>query len=186
MGAPDPVHQFPETTVLSGNSKVQPKPSDVERAIEQMTDDTQGLHPTLVNHQGDYHPHQRQVVQQHLDKMLRNGIIEPSKGPWSSPVVLVKKKKVRPQDFVDFRKVNDLTKKDAGLMTHDSLGGLSSDSSPLPYMLQMACSILLLYCEWRSERLGEREGRGKEGGRKARKKGGREHWGRIHVLALTT
>ena len=123
MGAPDPVHQFPETTVLPGNSKVQPKPSDVERAIEQMTDDTQGLHPTLVNHQGDYHPHQRQVVQQHLDKMLRNGIIEPSKGPWSSPVVLVKKKKVRPQDFVDFRKVNDLTKKDAGLMTHDSLGG---------------------------------------------------------------
>ena len=92
MGAPDPVHQFPETTVLPGNSKVQPKPSDVERAIEQMTDDTQGLHPTIGQPPRRLPSHQRQVVQQHLDKMLRNGIIEPSKGPWSSPVVLVKKK----------------------------------------------------------------------------------------------
>ena len=87
---------------------------------------------TIVKHQidiGDATPvrqpprrlpfHQRQVVQQHLDKMLRNGIIEPSKGPWSSPVVLVKKNKDGTTRFcVDFRKVNDLTKKDAGLMTH--------------------------------------------------------------------
>ena len=82
---------------------------------------------TIVKHQidiGDATPvrqpprrlpfHQRQVVQQHLDKMLRNGIIEPSKGPWSSPVVLVKKNKDGTTRFcVDFRKVNDLTKKDA-------------------------------------------------------------------------
>ena len=56
---------------------------------------------------------QREVVQQHVDKMLDNGIIKPSKGPWSSPIVLVKKKDGSTRFCIDFRKLNDLTKKDA-------------------------------------------------------------------------
>lgn len=53
-------------------------------------------------------------------------------------------------------------------------------------MLQMACSILLLNCEWRSEEGGEREGKGSgEGGRGGGKgKGGT--LGQVHVLAHTT
>ena len=57
--------------------------------------------------------HQRELVQQHVDKMLKNGIIEPSTGPWSSPIVMVKKRDGSMRFCIDFRKVNDLTKKDA-------------------------------------------------------------------------
>ena len=50
-------------------------------------------------------------------------MVEPSNGPWSSPNVLVKIKDGTIRFCVDFRKVDDLTKKDAhprfqGLMIH--------------------------------------------------------------------
>jgi hypothetical protein len=35
---------------------------------------------------------QRDEVRQLLDNMLSRGVVEPSQGPWSSPIVLVKKK----------------------------------------------------------------------------------------------
>ena len=51
---------------------------------------------------------------QHLvGQMLSRNIIEPAQGPWSSPVVLVKKKDGSTRFCVDFRKVNQVTKKDA-------------------------------------------------------------------------
>ena len=39
--------------------------------------------------------------------------MEPSTGPWSSPIVLVKKKDGSLRFCVDFQKLNDVTKKDA-------------------------------------------------------------------------
>ena len=44
--------------------------------------------------------------------MLECGVVEPSKGFWSSPIVLVKKDGTT-RFCVDFRKVNNVTKKDA-------------------------------------------------------------------------
>ncbi|KRX78604.1 Retrovirus-related Pol polyprotein from transposon 17.6 [Trichinella sp. T6] len=45
--------------------------------------------------------------------MSNNRVIEPSCGPWSSPIVLVKKKDGSYRFCVDYRKLNHHTKKDA-------------------------------------------------------------------------
>lgn len=45
--------------------------------------------------------------------MEREGIIEPSFSPWSIPVVLVRKKDGTPRFCIDFRKVNEVTERDA-------------------------------------------------------------------------
>ncbi len=53
------------------------------------------------------------VVEQQVNEMLDNGIVRPSKSPWASPIVLVRKKDGSWRFCVDFRKVNDVTIKDA-------------------------------------------------------------------------
>ncbi|XP_029053801.1 uncharacterized protein K02A2.6-like [Osmia bicornis bicornis] len=58
-------------------------------------------------------PAMQAIINQEVDKMLANGIIEPSRSPWSSPVVLVRKKNGTYRFCVDYRQVNRLTEKDA-------------------------------------------------------------------------
>ena len=72
--------------------------------------------------------HQQGEVRGLIDDMLSRGIIEPCCGPWASPIVLVKKKDGSTRFCVDFRRVNDLTRKDAQPLpriddTLDALGG---------------------------------------------------------------
>lgn len=60
-------------------------------------------------------PDQSRVIREKIDSMLKSGIIEPSRSPWSSPILLVPKpdKKDGTKDWrfcIDFRKLNSVTK----------------------------------------------------------------------------
>ena len=58
-------------------------------------------------------PQRRDEVRQLIDDMLGKGVIERSTSPWASPIVLVRKKDGSIRFCVDYRKVNDVTRKDA-------------------------------------------------------------------------
>ena len=72
----------------------------------------------------------REEARRLMQEMADAGVIEPSEGPWSSPVVLVRKKDGSIRFCVDYRKVNAVTRKDAYPLprvddTLDTLGGLT-------------------------------------------------------------
>lgn len=58
-------------------------------------------------------PPQREIVDKAVDEFLANGIIRPSKSPYSFPLVLVGKPDGSTRVCVDFRKLNAITVKDS-------------------------------------------------------------------------
>ena len=65
------------------------------------------LHPYRVN------PVKLKLMKSKIDYMLKNGIIEPSKSPWSSPCVLVQKADGTFRFCIDFWKINGIYKTDS-------------------------------------------------------------------------
>lgn len=61
----------------------------------------------------------QKIIDQELETMLKEDVIEKSTSPWSSPILLVKKKDGNYRFCVDFRKLNAVTER---------------DSYPLPYV----------------------------------------------------
>ena len=57
--------------------------------------------------------HLRDEVDKQIDKMLEDDVIEPSTSPWASGIVLVKKKDGTRRFCVDYRRLNNVTIKDA-------------------------------------------------------------------------
>jgi hypothetical protein len=74
--------------------------------------DTQEAEPIKMHPRRKSFP-EKQAIEQEIRKMLENGQIMPSKSPWGAPVVLVKKKDGSLRFCIDFRRLNEVTKKDA-------------------------------------------------------------------------
>ena len=82
--------------------------TDVKHVID--TGDHQPIKcmPYRVSHS------EKEIIKREVDKMLKNNIVEESKSPWAFPVVLVKKKDNTTRFCVDYRRLNQITVKDAG------------------------------------------------------------------------
>jgi hypothetical protein len=58
-------------------------------------------------------PYVQKLIDDEVEKMLALGVIEPSRSAWSSPVVMVKKPNGAYRFCIDFRKINQVSKRDA-------------------------------------------------------------------------
>jgi hypothetical protein len=72
----------------------------------------------------------REAVKTEIDRLLNDGIIEPSNGPWASQTILVTKPDGTSHLCIDYRKLNDVTRKDSYPLplisdSLDTLGGSS-------------------------------------------------------------
>ncbi|GFX35073.1 retrovirus-related Pol polyprotein from transposon 412 [Trichonephila clavipes] len=70
-------------------------------------------HPPIKQHPRRLTFAKQEEVGTLLREMQENDIIEPSSSPWASPIVLVRKKDGSTRFCVDYRKLNDVTKKDS-------------------------------------------------------------------------
>ena len=58
-------------------------------------------------------PKEGLIIKEQVETMLAKGVIRPANSPWSSPVVLVVKKNGSIRFCVNYKRLNDLTRKDA-------------------------------------------------------------------------
>ncbi|CAF3957120.1 unnamed protein product [Rotaria sordida] len=72
-----------------------------------------GNHPPIYTPPYRVSYKDEQIQRDEINKLLKQGIIEESTSPWSSPIVLVRKKDGTVRFCVDFRKLNNVTTKDA-------------------------------------------------------------------------
>lgn len=86
-------------------------PSIIKATIQHAIDT--GIHPPVYTPPYRVSYRDEQIQREEIDKLLKQGIIEESTSPWSSPIVLVRKKDGSVRFCIDFRKLNNITTKDA-------------------------------------------------------------------------
>ena len=71
-------------------------------------------------------PHYRAFIKEFIQKFLKKGLIRPSKSPWAAPIVIVPKKDGSLRLCIDYRALNEVTKRDVYPMPHidDALDAL--------------------------------------------------------------
>ncbi|GFT04898.1 retrovirus-related Pol polyprotein from transposon 17.6 [Trichonephila clavipes] len=72
-----------------------------------------GEHPPITQHPRRLPFAKQEEVQKLIKDMKDNVVIEPLLSPWASPIVLVRKKDGSTRFCVDYRRLNDVTKKDS-------------------------------------------------------------------------
>lgn len=98
-----------------------------------------------------------EVVKEEIEKLLDRGMIIPSKSPWASPILIVKKKDGTNRVVIDYHRLNNITKKDSYPLPRiddalDKLGGAKFFSAmdlilgywqiDLPVEEQEKCAII--------------------------------------------
>lgn len=58
-------------------------------------------------------PKDQEIAHREVDRLLAEGVIEPSESPWSSPAFIIKRKDGRPRLVVDYRQLNARCKSNA-------------------------------------------------------------------------
>jgi len=71
----------------------------------------------------------QRIIDDEVSSMEKDGIVEPSNSAWSSPIVIVRKKDGRHRFCIDFRKVNEVTERDAYPLPHIGSDGIWEGNS---------------------------------------------------------
>ena len=108
----DTQHEQISSLLKSYSSAISQNESDIGYCdILQHPIDT-GNHQPIATRQWPLPHSTKQVMKEQCEKMLEMNVIEPCSSPWRSPSLLVKKKDSSHRYCIDFRNINNVTKKD--------------------------------------------------------------------------